>query len=78
MTSAGISAAETLVVGDAERDLEAAKRAGVAAALVRTGKGANAEALVSEFRVPVYDNLQALARAILEDTFCVPVPVERS
>ena len=31
--------ATTLMVGDAERDLEAGRRAGVATALVRTGKG---------------------------------------
>jgi len=36
--------AAVLMVGDAERDLEAGRRAGVATALVRTGKGAEVDA----------------------------------
>ena len=60
----GIDAAETLVVGDDLRDLDAARRAGVRAALVRTGKGSVAEALIRDPAVSVYDDLAALARAI--------------
>ncbi len=74
VASAGISAAETLVVGDDQRDLEAAQRAGVAAALLRTGKGARNEPLVRELDVPVYDDLPAIARAILDDSLHARVP----
>jgi len=61
----GIGAAESLVVGDDQRDLEAAARAGVPAALVRTGKGRKTEALLAGIEVPAYDDLPQLARAIL-------------
>ena len=60
----GIAAGESLVVGDDERDLEAARRAGVAAALVRTGKGRRTEELMGNAAVPAYDDLAQLARAI--------------
>ncbi len=62
----GIAAAESLVVGDAQRDLEAAARAGVAAALVRTGKGRETERTLRGVPVPTYDDLPQLARAILQ------------
>jgi len=61
----GIAASDSIVVGDARRDLEAAERAGVAAALVRTGKGRRTEALLGNASVPTYDDLRELARAIL-------------
>jgi D-glycero-D-manno-heptose 1,7-bisphosphate phosphatase len=61
----GIAANESIVVGDDERDLEAARRAGVAAALVRTGKGRRTEQLLGDAAVPAYDDLQQLARAII-------------
>lgn len=60
----GILASETLVVGDDSRDLEAAARAGLAAALVRTGKGRETEKRTAH-GVPVYDDLAALARAVV-------------
>jgi len=60
---AGIAAARCLVVGDDERDLEAARRAGLSAALVRTGKGRQTEARAPT--VPAYDGLFELARAIV-------------
>lgn len=60
----GIAARESLVVGDDSRDLEAARRAGVAAALVRTGKGRQTEQLPRPAGVPVYDDLLQLARAL--------------
>jgi D-glycero-D-manno-heptose 1,7-bisphosphate phosphatase len=60
----GIPAAESLVVGDDARDLEAARRAGVTAALVRTGKGRQTEAQLSATDVAVYDDLAQLARAL--------------
>src|SRR5215469_1858261 len=61
----GIASSDTIVVGDDRRDLEAAERAGVAAALVRTGKGRRTEALLGKAAVPAYDDLRELARAIL-------------
>jgi len=61
----GISAAATVVVGDDRRDLEAAQRAGVAAALVRSGKGRQTEQLICGTPVPVYDDLTQLARAVV-------------
>jgi D-glycero-D-manno-heptose 1,7-bisphosphate phosphatase len=61
---AAIPAAETLLVGDDQRDLEAAARAGVQAALVRTGKGRQTEAGLRGGAVPVYDDLLALAQAL--------------
>jgi D-glycero-D-manno-heptose 1,7-bisphosphate phosphatase len=64
IAAAGIPAAETLLVGDDKRDLDAARRAGVSAALVRTGKGRNTEALLNGADVPIYDDLRQLALAL--------------
>jgi len=61
----GIAARESLVVGDDRRDLEAATRAGVAAALVRTGKGRQTEGQIDPTSVPTYDDLPQLAHAIV-------------
>src|SRR5438132_558058 len=44
VSESGVLPSETLLVGDAERDLEAGRAAGVAVALVRTGKGQRTEA----------------------------------
>src|ERR1700683_1933049 len=60
----GISESETIALGDAERDLIAAWRAGVQAALVRTGKGKATEAQLRGLGVSVYDDLVSFARAI--------------
>jgi len=65
VAGSGIAASDSIVVGDDGRDLEAAQRAGVAAALVRTGKGRQTEALLGKAAVPAYDDLRELARAIL-------------
>jgi D-glycero-D-manno-heptose 1,7-bisphosphate phosphatase len=65
LTRSGFTAAESLVVGDDRRDLEAASRAGVKAALVRTGKGRKTEMLLNGAAVPTYDDLADVARAIL-------------
>ena len=62
----GIAAADSLVVGDDMRDLEAAEGAGVRAALVRTGKGRKTESLLAGSNIPVFDDLPGLARAVLE------------
>ena len=65
VAGSGIAASDTIVVGDDLRDLEAAERAGIAAALVRTGKGRRTEAMLGNAAVPAYDNLRELARAVL-------------
>jgi len=65
VAQSGIAAMESLVVGDDHRDLEAAARAGVQAALVRTGKGRRTEASRQGLPIPTYDDLPQLARAIL-------------
>jgi D-glycero-D-manno-heptose 1,7-bisphosphate phosphatase len=65
LADSGVPAAETLVVGDALRDLQAAEAAGVPAMLVLTGKGrATARALGAD-AVPTFFDLQALARAVV-------------
>jgi D-glycero-D-manno-heptose 1,7-bisphosphate phosphatase len=55
--------AETWFVVDADRDIEAAQRAGVRPALVRTGKGAETEARHPD--VPVWDDLLAFTEDLL-------------
>ena len=61
----GIPAAQTLLVGDDVRDVEAARAAGIAAALVRTGKGrrAAAQLLARGEVLPVFDDLAQFARS---------------
>jgi D-glycero-D-manno-heptose 1,7-bisphosphate phosphatase len=63
---AGIPATQTLMVGDDVRDVEAARAAGIAAVLVRTGKGRGAAAQLAARGdpVPVFDDLAQLAQAI--------------
>jgi D-glycero-D-manno-heptose 1,7-bisphosphate phosphatase len=68
IAASDVPAAQTLVVGDDGRDLEAARAAGVAAALVLTGKGRATAASLSPHSVPVYDDLHSLARALLADS----------
>ncbi len=63
----GIAASDSLVVGDDGRDLEAARRAGVPAALVRTGKGRTTEELLGNAAGRTYDDLPQLARAIIAE-----------
>lgn len=63
--AAGIPASATVVVGDDLRDLEAAGAAGVAAVLVRTGKGRFTEAAAARAGVPVFDDLRAFASAFV-------------
>ena len=55
----------TLFVGDAGRDLEAGKAAGIPVALVRTGKGASTEQELAARGVPVFDSLSDLAEDLL-------------
>ena len=65
--AASVGAAQTLLVGDDLRDVEAAWSAGVVPALVRTGKGRDAEARLPRGVVAVYDDLRAVAEAALGD-----------
>jgi D-sedoheptulose 7-phosphate isomerase len=66
MRQAEIPAAQTLVIGDDLRDLEAALSEGVRAAMVRTGKGSRHEAQASSLGVPIFDDLAALAHSLSE------------
>jgi len=63
--SSGIAANETVFVGDAERDLQAAEAAGVRPILVRTGKGDETERTLGGYDVAVVDDLLEAARLIL-------------
>lgn len=71
IAASDIPASETLLVGDDGRDLEAARRAGVAAVLVRTGKGRQTQAQLSGAEVVAYDDLARLARALVADQLTV-------
>jgi D-glycero-D-manno-heptose 1,7-bisphosphate phosphatase len=64
--AAGIDAGQTLFVGDAVRDVEAALAAGVAPVLVRTGKGSDTELQLQQrgIPVPVFADLLQFARAL--------------
>jgi D-glycero-D-manno-heptose 1,7-bisphosphate phosphatase len=64
IAQSGFSANETLVVGDDRRDIDAARRAGAHAALLRTGKGVHYESIAALWNIPVFDNLSALAASI--------------
>jgi D-sedoheptulose 7-phosphate isomerase len=59
--SSGIPASETVLVGDDLRDLEAAAGAGIAAVLVRTGKGRRIEPSVGARALAVFDDLADFA-----------------
>ncbi|MFU8813856.1 MAG: D-glycero-beta-D-manno-heptose 1,7-bisphosphate 7-phosphatase [Pseudomonadales bacterium] len=61
-----VNPAQALFVGDSVRDLEAAQAAGCAAALVRTGKGADAEPTARAMGVTcIADDLADLAAMLL-------------
>jgi len=65
VAASGIAADSTLVVGDDRRDIEAARSAGLHAVLVRTGKGGQAAAALTQEGVPVYDDLRTLVRELI-------------
>jgi D-glycero-D-manno-heptose 1,7-bisphosphate phosphatase len=67
IAASGVPVEQTLAVGDDVRDLEAARAAGVAAALVLTGKGRAAAATLPPVEIPVYADLHSLARALAAD-----------
>jgi D-glycero-D-manno-heptose 1,7-bisphosphate phosphatase len=57
------------VVGDSERDIRAAQAVAARSILVRTGNGRKAEtALVPGDRVQIFDDLAAVARALLAES----------
>jgi D-glycero-D-manno-heptose 1,7-bisphosphate phosphatase len=59
---------EFVVVGDSDRDLEAARRAGAKPVLVRTGNGQSTEKLLSkDSEIEVFDDLAAFAAEIVRD-----------
>lgn len=62
--AAAIPAANTLVIGDDIKDLQAAISSGSHAALVRTGKGTQHEALAATLGLPIFDDLDTLADAL--------------
>ncbi|MCK4870046.1 MAG: D-glycero-beta-D-manno-heptose 1,7-bisphosphate 7-phosphatase [Gammaproteobacteria bacterium] len=59
----------TLLIGDAIKDIQAAQRSGCDAALVKTGKGKNTLLICNSDcpDVPVYDDLAAAIAYILQD-----------
>lgn len=66
--ASGIAVGDTVLVGDAVRDLEAAEAAEVRPMLVRTGKGRETEERLDGRDVIIFDDLPDAARAILNDT----------
>jgi D-glycero-D-manno-heptose 1,7-bisphosphate phosphatase len=66
--ASGIDPRATLLVGDAPRDLEAGRSAGVAVALVLTGKGRATERALAGPRPPVFDDLASLVAAVAGGT----------
>jgi D-glycero-D-manno-heptose 1,7-bisphosphate phosphatase len=55
-------------IGDRLSDVEAAENVGARPMLVRTGTGAVTETLLGARRVPVFDDLAAAARSLLDET----------
>ncbi len=74
--AAGIPAAQTLVVGDDVRDVEAARAAGVRAAMVRTGKGGrgNEQLLEHGDLLPVFDDLGQIAYSFANRITEIAIP----
>lgn len=69
MQSAGVEPQRALYVGDSFKDYLAAQNAGCGFALVLTGNGAQTLTKIAEEQTapcPVFDDLAALARAILD------------
>ena len=62
----GVAPERTLAIGDSQRDLRAARAAGMDAALVRTGKGAAQEADCAGLARWVFDDLKAAAAFLLQ------------
>jgi D-glycero-D-manno-heptose 1,7-bisphosphate phosphatase len=65
IVEAEIPAGETVAIGDAPRDIEAATAAGIRPVLVRTGKGHQTEVGLRDGAVPVYDHVGIAIDAVL-------------
>ena len=63
----GVSVRGAPYIGDRMSDVEAAEGVGARPILVRTGTGAATEALLGGRDVPVYDDLAAAARSLLDE-----------
>jgi len=63
--ASGVPTTQTVLVGDAVRDLEAGRQAGIRVALVRTGKGTETEKNEQLEAIPVYDDLHSAAIDLL-------------
>lgn len=64
--ASGCPVDQTILVGDAMRDLQAAQALGIRALLVRTGKGRTTERGLRQEAVEVFDDLAAAAHAIID------------
>jgi len=65
MRDLGAQPAETLFIGDAERDWAAAQAAGVRFVLVRTGHGVKTEVALAGRDIPVFDDLGHAVASLL-------------
>lgn len=63
----GVSLVGVPVIGDSERDLEAARSVGARPILVRSGNGRSTEAQGRSAGAEVYDDLAAAARALVKE-----------
>lgn len=75
INDAGIPANQTVMVGDDLRDLQSAWSAGIAACLVRTGKGARHSVETGATDVPVFDDLPGFAAALIAGDVAVAHPL---
>jgi D-glycero-D-manno-heptose 1,7-bisphosphate phosphatase len=64
----GLSVAGAPYIGDRLSDVEAAEGVGARPMLVRTGTGVATEASLGDRAVPVFDDLAAAARSLLDET----------
>ena len=60
-----VSLDNVFFIGDSFSDIQAARNANAKPVLVRTGKGERTESKLSDSTVPVYDNLSATVKALL-------------
>jgi D-glycero-D-manno-heptose 1,7-bisphosphate phosphatase len=63
----GITVAGAPYIGDRWSDIEAADVVGARPVLVRTGTGVMTEAALGGRKVPVFDDLAAAARSLLDE-----------
>jgi D-glycero-D-manno-heptose 1,7-bisphosphate phosphatase len=63
----GVSVTGAPYIGDRLSDIEAAEAVGARPMLVRTGTGAATEAVLGSRRLPVFDDLAAAARSLLDE-----------